>query len=122
MNYSTLSKLEHEQPYKILVISLTFVVYLLLQIKTVEKHHGKSKTGANANQTLTVTTVVTKLCFICTTAQFSGFESRSGCEQKVNPIYIHDKSDVIHENGSWQEQEQKGITLFVLAEGVTAII
>ena len=91
-------------------------------MKTVENHHGKSKTGADSNQTLIVATVVTTLCFIYTTSQFSGFESRSDCEQRVNPIYIHDKSDVIHENGSWQEQEQKYITLFVLAVEVTASI
>ena len=42
MNYSTLSNVEHEQPNKIHVISLTFVVCLLLQRKTVEKYHGKS--------------------------------------------------------------------------------
>ena len=47
-NCSALSNVEHEQ---ILSVSLTFVVYLLSQMKTVEKHHGKSKTGASANQT-----------------------------------------------------------------------
>ena len=39
MNYSALSNVEQEQ---ILVVSLTFVVHLLLQIKTVEEWHGKS--------------------------------------------------------------------------------
>jgi hypothetical protein len=39
MNCSALSNVEQEQ---ILVISLTFVVCLLLQIKTVEECHGKS--------------------------------------------------------------------------------
>jgi hypothetical protein len=33
---------EHEQPKQIPVILLTFVVCLLLQIKTVEECHGKS--------------------------------------------------------------------------------
>ena len=47
-NCSALSNVEHEQ---ILSVSLTFVVCLLLQKKTVEKHHGKSYTGASANQT-----------------------------------------------------------------------
>ena len=47
-NCSALSKVEHEQ---IFVISLTFVVHLLLQMKTVEECHDKSITGANANQT-----------------------------------------------------------------------
>ena len=41
-NCSSLSNVEHEQPYQILAISLTFVVCLLLQMKTVENHHGKS--------------------------------------------------------------------------------
>ena len=41
-NCSALSNVEHEQPKQILVISLTFVICLLLQMKTVEKHHGKS--------------------------------------------------------------------------------
>jgi hypothetical protein len=50
-NCSALSNVEHYQPEQILVILLTFVVCLLLQMKTVEKHHGKSKTGASANQT-----------------------------------------------------------------------
>jgi hypothetical protein len=36
---SALSNVEHEQ---ILSVSLTFVACLLLQIKNVEKHHGKS--------------------------------------------------------------------------------
>ena len=47
-NCSALSNVEHEQ---ILSVSLTYVVCLLLQMKDVEKHHGKSKTGASANQT-----------------------------------------------------------------------
>ena len=38
-NCSALSSVEHEQ---ILSISLTFVVHLLLQMKTVEEWHGKS--------------------------------------------------------------------------------
>ena len=50
-NCSSLSNVEHEQPYQILAISLTFVVCLLLQMNTVGKHHGKSKTRASANQT-----------------------------------------------------------------------
>ena len=33
---------EHEQPKQIPVILLTFVVCLLLQIKTMEEWHGKS--------------------------------------------------------------------------------
>ena len=41
-NCSAPSNVEHEQPEQILVISFTFVVCLLLQMKTVEKHHGKS--------------------------------------------------------------------------------
>ena len=32
-----------------------------------------------------------------------GFEFKSGCEQRVNPIWIHDGSNIIHENGNWQE-------------------
>ena len=47
-NCSALSNVEPEQ---ILSISLMFVVCLLLQMKTVEKHHGKSKSSASANQT-----------------------------------------------------------------------
>jgi hypothetical protein len=35
-------------PNKALVISHTFVVCLLLQMKTVEKHHGKSLTRESA--------------------------------------------------------------------------
>jgi hypothetical protein len=50
-NCSALSNVNYEQPKQILVITLTFVVCLLLQTKTVENHHGKSKTGASANQT-----------------------------------------------------------------------
>ena len=50
-NYSAQSNVEHEQPFQILVISLTFVVCLLLQMKTVENHYGKSKTRDSANQT-----------------------------------------------------------------------
>ena len=38
-NCSAPSNVEHEQ---ILSVSLTFVVHLLLQIKTVEECHGKS--------------------------------------------------------------------------------
>ena len=38
-NCSALSNLEHEQT---LSVSLTFVVYLLLQMKNVEECHGKS--------------------------------------------------------------------------------
>ena len=38
-NCSALSNVEHEQ---ILSVSLTFVVHLLLQMKTVEECHGKS--------------------------------------------------------------------------------
>ena len=38
-NCSALSNVEHEQ---ILSVSLTFVVCLLLQMKTVEEWHGKS--------------------------------------------------------------------------------
>ena len=37
MNCSALSNVEHEQPKQMLVLSLTFVVCLLLQMKTVEK-------------------------------------------------------------------------------------
>ena len=47
-NCSAPSNVEYEQ---ILSISLTFVVCLLLQKKTVEKHHVKSKISASANQT-----------------------------------------------------------------------
>ena len=38
-NCSAPSNVEHEQ---ILLVSLTFVVHLLLQMKTVEERHGKS--------------------------------------------------------------------------------
>ena len=38
-NCSAASNVEHEQ---ILSVSLTFVVHLLLQMKTVEEWHGKS--------------------------------------------------------------------------------
>jgi hypothetical protein len=41
-NCSAPSNVEHEQPKQILFISLTFVVCLLLQMKTVEECHGKS--------------------------------------------------------------------------------
>ena len=41
-NCSAPSNVEHYSPEQILVISLTFVVPLLLQMKTVENHHGKS--------------------------------------------------------------------------------
>jgi hypothetical protein len=51
MNCSALSNVEQEQLRQILVISLTFVVHLLLQMNTVENHHGKSKTRDSANQT-----------------------------------------------------------------------
>ena len=51
INYSALSNVEHEQLKQSLVISLTLVICLLLQMKTVEKHHVKSKTVASANQT-----------------------------------------------------------------------
>ena len=47
-NCSAPSNVEHEQN---LSVSLTFVVHLLLQMNTVENHHGKSYTGASANQT-----------------------------------------------------------------------
>ena len=47
---------------------------LLLQTETVETHHGKSKTGANAIQTHP--------------AWCRGIEFKSGCEQRVYPIYI----------------------------------
>ena len=50
-NCSAPPNVEHEQPKQILVILLTFVVCLLLQMKNVEKHHGKSKTRASTNQT-----------------------------------------------------------------------
>ena len=50
-NCSALSNVEHEHPQQIPDNLLTLVVCLLLQMKTVEKHHGKSKTGASANQT-----------------------------------------------------------------------
>ena len=72
MNYSAPSNVEHEYTEQILVISLMFVVCLLLQMKTLEKHHGKSKTGANANQTHP--------------AWCRGFNFKSGCEERVNPI------------------------------------
>ena len=39
-NCSALSNVEHKQ---ILSVSLTYVVCLLLQMKTVENHHGKRK-------------------------------------------------------------------------------
>ena len=42
------SNVEHEQ---ILSVSLTFVVHLLSQIKTVEECYDKSYIGASANQT-----------------------------------------------------------------------
>ena len=71
----------------ILSVSLTFVVCLLLQMKNVEKHHGKSKTRASANQTHPAW---------CTVFEFKS-------EHRVNPIWIHDKSNIIYENGSWQE-------------------
>ena len=83
MNYSVPSNLEHEQSKKILVILLKFVVCLLLQMKAVEKHHGKSKTGASANETHL--------------AWCRGCEFKSGCEQRVNPIWIHDSSIIISE-------------------------
>ena len=51
MNYSAPYNVEQEQTNKILVISLTFVVCLLLQMNTVEKSHGKCKSNASANQT-----------------------------------------------------------------------
>jgi hypothetical protein len=47
-NCSAPSNVEQEQ---ILSISLTFVVCLLLQMKNMEKHCGKNKTRASANQT-----------------------------------------------------------------------
>ena len=71
-NFSAQSNVEHEQPEQILIISLTFVVCLLLQMKTVEKHHGKSLTRVSANQTHT--------------ACCRGFEFKSGCEQIANSI------------------------------------
>ena len=42
-NCSAPSNVEHEQCKQVIVISLTFVVCLLLQMKIVENHHGKSK-------------------------------------------------------------------------------
>ena len=78
-NCSALSNVEHEQ---ILSISLTFVVHLLSQMKTVEEWHGKSYIGASANQTHPT--------------GCRGFEFKS--EDRVNPIWIHDGCNVITEN------------------------
>ena len=80
-NCSALSNVEHEQTKQILVISLIFVVCLILQRNTVENHHGKSKTRASANQTHP--------------AWYRGFEFKS--EHRVNPIWIHDASNIIIE-------------------------
>ena len=68
-------------PNQILVISLTFVVCLLLQMNTAEKHHGKSKTRDSANQ--------------IHPAWCRGFEFKS--EQRVNLIWIHDASFIIYD-------------------------
>jgi hypothetical protein len=42
-NYSAPSNIKHELPSQILAISLTFVVYLLLHMKTEEKTSGQEK-------------------------------------------------------------------------------
>ena len=88
-------------------------------MKTLEIHHGKSKTRAKANQIHIVATVVTTFCFLGTTAWYRGFESKSDCEQQINPVETHDKSDIISEmevgknknkmashSLSWQERLQ----------------
>ena len=88
-------------------------------MKTLEKYYGKSRTRAKVNQIHIVATVVTTFCFLGTTAWYRGFESKSDCEQQINPVETHDKSDIISEmevgknknkmashSLSWQERLQ----------------
>ena len=61
-NYSAQSNLDHEQPLLILVISLTYVVYLLLQIELWRNIMARAK----ANQTNILATVAISFCLLVT--------------------------------------------------------
>ena len=51
-----------------------------------------------------------------------GFEFKSELKQRVNPIWIHEKSIIIRDKVGWQEPEQNDLTLFLLACEVRAIM
>jgi hypothetical protein len=86
-NCWALSNVDYEQPKQRSCHLIHICCLPAFTEETVENHHGKSKTCASANQTHL--------------AWWRVFDFKSGYEHRINPIWIHDSSNIIHENRRW---------------------